>query len=219
MEQKNPNRKRYNRPRGVREDDHVIIMISTEQVKELRDKTGISVMQCKKALENAGGDMSKALEMLKAKGAEIASKKSGRALASGAIAAYIHGNATVGAMVLLLCETDFVARNEEFKSLAYDIAMHVTAMNPEFVSLKDITEERRAETRLLFEKEVKESDKPKEIQEKMLAGKMETYFKERTLREQPFIKNPEQTIGELVTGAIQKFGENIDIGQFVRFSV
>lgn len=194
-------------------------MVTTDQVKELRDKTGISVMQCKKALDDSGGDMDKALHLLKAKGAEIASKKSARVLKSGTVAAYVHSNGAVGAMVLLLCETDFVARNEEFKTLAYDIAMHVTAMSPEFVSEKDITTEAKEKAQELFQKEVDESDKPPAIKEKMLSGKINTYFKERTLLSQQFIKESEKTIGDLITEAIQKFGENIEVGQYVRLSI
>lgn len=194
-------------------------MVSADQVKELRDKTGISVMQCKKALEDARGDFETALQFLKAKGVEIASKKSERALKAGTIAAYVHGNGSVGAMVMLLCETDFVGRNEEFKSLAYEIAMHVTAMNPEFLSEKEITDEEKQKVTALFEKEVEESGKSPEIKEKMLAGKAETYFKERTLLDQPFIKDPNQTIGDLLTAAVQKFGENIEIGKYLRLGL
>ena len=112
-------------------------MISADQVKELRNKTGISVMQCKKALEDADGDLDKALEILKTEGAEIASKKGDRALGSGTIAAYLHGGGTIGVMVELACETDFVARNEDFKALAHDIAMHVAAMNPDYLGIKE----------------------------------------------------------------------------------
>ena len=194
-------------------------MVSTDQVKELRDKTGISVMQCKKALEDAGGDMEKALGLLKAKGAEIALKKGNRALKSGTVTAYIHSNGNVGAMVLLSCETDFVARNEEFKALAYDIAMHITAMNPEFTAEKDITAEHKETARELFQKEVDDSEKPDNIKEKMLAGKINTYFKEKTLLDQQFIKDPEKTIGDLITASIQKFGENIEVAQFIRLSI
>ncbi len=193
--------------------------ITTDQVKALRDKTGISVMQCKKALEEAGGDMDKALAFLKAKGAEIASKKSSRELHSGAVASYVHSNNSVGAMVYLSCETDFVARNEEFKTLAHDIAMHITAMNPQFVSDKDITAHDKENIRKLFEKEVAESGKPAEIQKKMLDGKVATYFKERTLLDQPFIKDPDHTIGDVLTGAIQKFGERIQVERFVRLTI
>ena len=194
-------------------------MITTDQVKALRDKTGISVMQCKKALENAEGDMEKALQILKAKGVEIASKKSDRALQAGTVASYVHNNGSVASLVLLLCETDFVARNEEFKTLARDIAMHVTAMNPEFVSQKDITPLSMEKAREVFAKEVEAVDKPQELKEKMLAGKIDSYFKERTLLDQAFIKNTDQTIQTLLTEAIQKFGENIEIGKFVRCGV
>ena len=194
-------------------------MITTDQVKALRDKTGISVMQCKRALEDSGGDMDKALQLLKTKGAEIASKKSDRALHSGIIASYVHGNNAVGAMVILMCETDFVARNEEFKALAHDIAMHVTAMNPQFVSEKDITADDKERTRELFQKEVTESGNPPEIQKKILEGKLNTYFKEQTLLDQLFIKDSDHTIQDLLTGAIQKFGERIEIERFIRLNV
>jgi len=126
-------------------------MISTDQVKELRDKTGISVMQCKRALDDAEGDIEKAIEILKTKGAEIALKKGNRSLQSGTIAAYIHGNGAIGVMVELACETDFVARNEEFKALAHDIAMHVAAMNPEFTSEKDVADADREKMFLIIQ--------------------------------------------------------------------
>ncbi len=149
-------------------------MITTEQIKELRDKTGLSVMQCKKALESAAGDMQKALEFLKAAGAEIAAKKGERALGAGVVATYIHGGGTIGSMIELNSETDFVAKNPEFGALAQEIAMQVAAMNPETVV---------------------------------------------SLLEQPYIKNPGDTIGGLIQGAIQKFGENIAIRRFTRFAL
>ncbi|MFA5987482.1 MAG: elongation factor Ts [Candidatus Paceibacterota bacterium] len=194
-------------------------MITTEQIKQLRDDTGVSVMQCKKALEEAGGDMVKALAVLKKKSSDIATKKSDRALKAGVVAAYIHSNGTLGAMVELNCETDFVAKNEEFKALAYDIAMHVAAANPEFVKADDVPEEAKSKMIELFKEEVEKSGKPKEIQAKMLDGKVSTYLKERTLVDQPFIKNPDETIGDLVKKAVQKFGENTSIGKIARFSV
>ncbi len=150
-------------------------MISMEQVKELRDKTGISVMQCRKALEEADGNMEKALELLKEKSADIASKKGDRELGSGAVASYVHSNGTIGAMVILMSETDFVSKNKEFTDLAREIAMQVAAVSPE------------------------EGNIP-------------------ALLEQPFIKNPDQTIADLITSAIQKFGEKIEIARFSRFS-
>lgn len=193
--------------------------VTTEEIKALRDKTGISVMQCKKALEEAQGDAEKALTILRSKGKEIASKKGERTLGSGIIASYIHSNGAVGAMVELSCESDFVAKNEEFKTLAYDIAMHTVALNPKFVSDAQIKDEDRTAIAALFTEEVAKSGKPKDIQVKMLEGKLGTYFKEQTLLDQPFIKNPDITVKGLVDSAIQKFGERIEVARFVRFSV
>lgn len=191
--------------------------ITTEQVKELRDKTGISIMQCKKALEEAGGDMEKALVILQKKGAEIASKKSDRTLGAGTIASYIHSNGAVGAMVELVSETDFVSKNAEFKTLAYDIAMHVAASKPEFLNKDEIDETAKKNATEVFQKEVE--GKPKEMKAKILEGKLNSYFADKILLEQPFIKNPELTINQLVQNAIQKFGEKIEVARFARFAV
>ncbi len=193
--------------------------ITTETIKELRDQTGISVMQCKKALEEAKGDMEKAVMILKKKSGEIASKKAGRSLGSGTIVAYIHAGGSVGSMIELACETDFVAKNEEFKQLAYDIAMHAAATNPEFISPDDISPEDKNKAMEMFKKEVAESDKPKEIKKKMLEGKLSSYFNERTLLEQSFVKNPDVTIKGLLESAVQKFGERTEITNFTRFSI
>lgn len=160
--------------------------ITTELVKELRDKTGVSVMQCKKALEEAGGDMEKATALLMSKSAEQALKKADRTLGAGTIGAYIHSTGNVGTMVELLCETDFVAKNEEFKALARDIAMHVSASDPKFLKVDDEGAEAEPESVLLT---------------------------------QPFIKNPDVTITNLVQQATQKFGEKIEVSRFVRFSI
>lgn len=192
-------------------------MITTEQIKELRDSTGISVMQCKKALEEAGGDMEKALIILRKKGGDIAAKKADRTLGAGIVAAYIHGNASVGSMVELSCETDFVAKNEEFKVLAYDIAMHVAALNPLYVKIEDVAAEDTVKAKEVFAKEVE--GKPLAIQEKIMQGKLASYFGEKTLLEQPFIKNPEVTIKGLIESGVQKFGEKIEVARFSRFSV
>ena len=193
--------------------------ITTEEIKALRDKTGISVMQCKKALEEAQGDAQKALAILQSKGKEIASKKGQRSLGAGIIASYIHNNGAVGAMVELSCESDFVAKNDEFKALAYDIAMHTAALNPKFVSHTHIQDEERAAITTLFTEEVAKSGKPKDIQAKMLQGKLGTYLKEQTLLDQLFVKNPDITVGGLIDGAIQKFGERIEVARIARFSV
>jgi len=191
--------------------------ITSAQIKELRDQTGISVMQCKKALEEAGGDMEKALIILKKKRSEAADKKSDRTLGAGTVGSYVHNTNEVAALVLLSCETDFVSKNEEFLSLARDIAMHVAALNPKFISRAEIDAETIKKAKEVFSAEV--IDKPAEMQEKILEGKLNAYFKEQILLEQPFIKNGDTTIGELVNGAVQKFGENVVVSEMRRISV
>lgn len=192
-------------------------MITTEQIKELRDITGVSVMECKKALEEAQGDKEKAIIILRKKSKTVADKKADRTLAAGVVASYIHNTGTVGAMVELACETDFVARNEEFKKLAYDIAMHVAALSPEYLNKEDIPEAAREKAIEVFKAEV--LDKPKEIQDKILEGKLEAYFGEKILLSQPFIKDSTVTIQNLVDAAVQKFGEKTRVTRFVRFSI
>jgi elongation factor Ts len=194
-------------------------MVTTDQIKALREKTGVSVMQCKKALEEAGGDMEKATILLHKLSGKAAEKKADRELGAGCVASYVHANGTVGAMVELLCETDFVAKNDEFKALAYDIAMHVAAAAPEYLAMEDVSDEERAKAEAAFKKEVEESDKPEDIKEKMLEGKIANYLKEKVLLEQSFIKNPDVTIDALTNQAVQKFGEKTRVGRFVRFSV
>ncbi len=193
------------------------MMITTELIKQLRDKTGVSVMQCKKALEEAGGDIEKAIVVLQKNSKATALKKLDRVLGSGIIRAYVHGAGTVAAMIELSCETDFVANNEEFKTLAYEIAMHVAAANPEFLKKEDIGEEAKKTATEVFAEEVK--GKPEDLKQKILEGKLASYFSERILMEQPFIKNGELKISNLIESAIQKFGEKIEITRFARFSV
>ncbi len=192
-------------------------MVTTEQIKDLRDKTGVSVMQCKKALEEAGGDMEKALVILQKKSKDIASKKSDRTFGAGVVASYVHSSQTVGALVELVCETDFVSKNEEFKALARDIAMHITAANPEFLKDSDISEAAKATASEVFVKEVE--GKPENIKAQILEGKLNAFFKERTLLDQSFVKNADLTIAGLIDSAIQKFGEKIEVARFVRFGV
>jgi len=191
--------------------------ITSAQLKELREKTGISVMQCKTALQEAGGDMDKAIIILKKKRSEAADKKSDRTLAAGAVGSYIHNTNEVAALVLLSCETDFVSKNEEFIDLAKDIAMHVAATNPNYINKEDLPEEAITKAKEVFASEVE--GKPAEMQEKIMEGKLASYFKDQILMEQDFIKNPEHTIAEMVTGAVQKFGENVSIAQISRVSV
>ena len=192
-------------------------IITTEQIKALRDQTGVSVMQCKKALEEAGGDTEKALVILRKKSGELSAKKADRTFGAGTIQAYVHANGSVASLVELNCETDFVSNNEEFKTLARDIAMHVTATNPKFLSKEQITEADMAAAKSVFAEEVK--NKPAAMQEKILQGKLDTYFAEMVLLNQPFIKNPELTIQALIDSAMQKFGEKTAIARFKRFKV
>jgi elongation factor Ts len=189
--------------------------ISTDVLKALRDKTGVSVMQCKKALEEAGGDLDKAEVILRKRSGAAADKKSDRDLAAGAVSSYIHGG-EIGAMVLLSCETDFVARNEEFPLLAREIAMQVAASNPTYLNEADIAPEAQEAAKAVFMEEVK--DKPEEMREKILEGKMASYFKDQVLMNQPYIKDESKTVRDLITEASQKFGERVEITRFTRFS-
>ncbi len=191
-------------------------MADIVEVKKLRDLTGISIMQCKKALEEVGGDIEKAKIVLQKRGSAVAEKKAGRTLGAGIVASYIHNTKDVGAMVILSCETDFVAKNEEFIALGRDIAMHVVASRPLFLKKEDITPEEQKKAEEVFAKEVE--GKPEELKEKILQGKLDAYFKEKILTQQSFIKNPDVTIQDLINTATQKFGEKMEITNFVRFS-
>jgi elongation factor Ts len=187
-----------------------------DQVKELRDKTGISIMQCKKALEDANGDMDKAMIYLQKKGAETAAKKADRTLKSSRIVSYVHGAGAVGVLVELCSESDFVSKHEDFQQLAYDIAMQIAATDPAYIKKEDVSAEEKAKVLDAFADEVK--DKPEAMKEKILNGKIDAFFKEKIILEQDFIKDPSVTINTLIQNAIQKFGEKIEIARFVRFS-
>jgi elongation factor Ts len=192
-------------------------MATTEEIKTLRDLTGVSIMQCKKALEEAGGDIEKAKVILRKQSSAIASKKSDRALGAGIATAYVHaGGAVVGAVVLS-CETDFVSKNEAFVKLAYDIAMHVAAMGPRFIARTDVKEEDLKAAREVFAKEA--AAVPEIAREKAIEGKVDSYLRERVLLEQPFVKDQGVTIRELIDSAVQKFGEKIEVTRMERLSV
>jgi len=189
--------------------------ISLDTVKQLRDKTGVSIMQCRKALEEAEGDMDKAEVILKKRSGAAADKKADRELGAGAIGVYVHGT-EIGAMVLLSCETDFVGKNEEFVALAREVAMQAAATSPSYLSEEDISEEAKAAAHAVFVEEVK--DKPADMQEKILAGKMASYFKDMVLMNQSYIKDESKTVRDLLNEATQKFGERVEISKFARFS-
>lgn len=191
-------------------------MISSDVVKELRDKTGISVMQCKAALEEAGGDMEKALMLLRKKGSSIADKKGDRVLASGIFQTYTHSNKKVASVVELLSETDFVSKHEDFAKLAYDIALQVAATNPEYKSRADVPEEMMTKIKEMYVAEV--AGKPENLKETILSGKIDAYLKNIVLLEQVYIKDDSLTVKQLIDNAVQKFGERIEIGDYKRFS-
>ncbi len=202
---------------SIEDENQMTRTITIEDIKNLRDQTGISVMQCKKALEEAEGDIEKALVILRKKSGELAAKKGDRVFRAGTVQAYIHANGLVGTIVELLCESDFVSNTDEFKTLARDIAMHVTATNPKFNKRDDITEVDRKTAEEVFAAEVK--DKPMAVRAKILEGKLDAYFKEMVLMEQSFIKNADLTIQALVDNASQKFGEKMAVSRFRRFKV
>lgn len=188
-------------------------------LKQLRDKTGVSVMLCKKALDEAKGDFEKALKILEIKSKAAAFKKSERETKAGAIDGYIHSNRKVGVLIELRSETDFVAKNELFQKLAHDLAMHIAASNPKFVKKELIPEEIKQEARKIYEEEVSGLDKPKELREKIIEGKLNTHLNEMALYEQPFVKDQDKKVGEVIEEAILKFGENIEVARFCRFEL
>lgn len=194
-------------------------MSSIEAVKQLREKTGAGIVEVKKALEEAGGDEEKAITLLKKRGEAKALKRTDREAHEGIVTTYIHSNARVGVMLTLLCETDFVARNEDFKELGRDLAMHIAALAPMYLSSEDVPAELVAKERVIWEEQVKSEGKPAEIAEKILAGKEKKFRDEISLLSQSFVKDPSKTVGELVTENIHKIGEKIQVGKFVRYEI
>ncbi len=192
-------------------------MATTEEIKALRDITGVSVMVCKKALEEAGGDIEKAKVILRKISAQVAGKKSDRTLGAGTIAAYTHAGGQVVGVVVLASETDFVSKNADFIKLAYDIAMHVAAMAPQFKTRDDVKEDDIRAASEVFAKEVENIPEAKRAV--ALQGKIDSYLKDKVLLDQPFVKDPGVTIGELVSQAVQKFGEKVEVVRMERFSV
>ena len=196
------------------------MVISAETVKELREKTGSGIMDCKRALQEAKGDMEKAVEILRKKGLAAAGKKAGRATKEGVIYSYIHPGNKIGVLLELNCETDFVARTEEFIQLAKDICMHIAALSPSYIKKEDIPLEEIEKEKEIYAAQLKESGKPQHIIEKIIEGKLEkTFFAEKCLLKQTFIKDTKKTIAELLAEKISKFGENIVIKRFTRYQL
>lgn len=194
-------------------------MSNAEIIKQLRAQTGAGIMDVKEALDESGDNAEKALELLRKKGLKVAAKKQDRVAKEGLVESYLHGTGKVGSLVALACETDFVARNEEFKQLAKDIALHVTAMDPLYVSSEDVPEDVLAKEREIYAEQMKGDSKPPEVMEKILDGKVKKYFEQVCLLNQPFVKDDSKTIGDLVTEATAKLGEKIEVKNFVRFAL
>lgn len=191
--------------------------IDAKTVKELRDKTGAGMMDCKKALEEADGDAAEALQFLRTKGMATADKKSGRTANEGLVHSYVHQGGKLGALVEVNCETDFVARNNEFQEFVHDLAMHIAASAPVWVSREDVPEEEMERERSVYASQAKEMGKPDHVVDKIAAGKMDKWLEEVVLLEQPFVKDTDKTVDELRREVIARIGENIEIGRFVRY--
>ena len=193
--------------------------ISAAMVKELRSQSGAGIMECKSALKETQGDVEEAITFLRKRGLAKADKKSDRQTSEGVIGSYIHQGGKVGVMLQLNCETDFVANTPDFQALVKDIAMHIAAAKPRFAAREEVTEGVLEKEREIFVHQAKESGKPENIIEKIVTGKMEKFYEENCVLEQPFIKDTNVTIGELIKQKIALLGENINIGQFSRFEI
>lgn len=192
---------------------------SAENIKELRERTAAGFLDCKKALTESKGDMEKAAVYLREKGLAAAAKKAGRVASEGLVTSYIHSGGKVGVLLEVNCETDFVARNEDFIELVKDIAMHIAAMSPQYVRRSEVPANVIETEKQIYAAQAKESGKPANVIEKMVEGKLEKFFKEACLLEQTFVKNPDVTIEKLVTNAIAKIGENISVRRFARYKL
>jgi len=193
--------------------------ISAAQVKELREKTGAPMMDCKQALTEAKGDMEQAVVVLRKKGVSVAAKKAARVTSEGSVASYIHAGGKIGVLVEINCESDFVARTEDFKELVHDIAMHIAASDPKYIRREDVTAEDFAREKDIALARAIASGKPANIAEKMVEGKMAKFYEEVCLLEQPFIKDQTVSIAQLIATKIGKLGENIAVRRFARFKV
>ena len=194
-------------------------MISIDQVKQLRQQTGVSVSECKKALEETQGDLSKAKELLRKWGKEVADKKSERETSEGVVDSYVHTNKKVGVLVELNCETDFVAKSDDFKNLANQLCLQIVGMKPLFLAKEDIPEKFLDGERKIYEEQVKNSGKPKKITDQIVEGKLEKYKEQVSLLSQPWVKDQSKTVGELLEEYIAKLGENISIKRFARYEI
>jgi elongation factor Ts len=195
------------------------MVITSKMVKDLRDKTQAGMMDCKKALEKTSGDMEKAVDLLRQKGLAVAAKRAGRATSEGVIETYIHAGGKLGVMVELGCETDFVAKNDDFKDFARGIAMHIAAANPVSISREEVPENVLIREKDIYVQQALDSGKPEAIIEKMVTGKLEKFLAEVVLLEQKYVKNPDLSIQDMLNDLVGKMGENISIKRFARFQI
>jgi len=195
------------------------VNISAAQVKELREKTGAPMMDCKQALNESKGDLEQAVVILRKRGVSVAAKKATRVTSEGSVASYIHAGGKIGVLVEVNCESDFVARTEDFKELVHDIAMHIAASDPKFVRKEDVTPEAFEREKDIYRAQAAATGKPPQVVEKIVEGKMSKFYEEVCLYEQPFIKDQTVSISQLIATKIVKLGENISVRRFARFKV
>jgi elongation factor Ts len=193
--------------------------VNASVVKELREKTGAGVMDCKKALAESSGDLEKAVDYLRQKGLAAAAKKMSRVAAEGLVGAYIHAGGKIGVMVELNCETDFVARTPEFQALLKDIAMQVAAASPRYIRREDVPADEIERERAIYRTQVLEQGKPEKIVDKIVEGKLDRFYSEICLLEQAFIKDPDRKVADLLQGAVARLGENIQVRRFMRYQI
>jgi len=193
--------------------------VSAAEVKELREKTGAGMLDCKKALEEANGDMTRAMEILREKGLAAAAKKAGRITTEGLVESYIHGGGRIGVLVEVNCETDFVAKTDQFREFVRDIAMHIAASNPKYIRREDVPQEVLDKEREILRAQALNEGKPEKVVDKIVEGRIAKYFEENCLLEQQFVKDPDKTIQELLNEKISTIGENITIRRFARFEL
>ena len=191
--------------------------ITAKMVKELRDKTGAPMMDCKQALAATGGNLENAVDELRKKGVASAAKRAGRATAEGAVGSYIHAGGKIGVLVEIACETDFVARTDDFQGLMKDVAMHIAAADPRFVRREQVTARLLEREEAVHREQAVASGKPEQVIERIVTGRMEKFFSENVLLDQAFVKNPDISVGELVGETVGKLGENIQVRRFARF--
>ena len=193
--------------------------VTASMVKELREKTGAGMMDCKQALTDCAGDLEKAVEFLRKKGLATAQKRAGRAVSEGTVQSYIHMGGKIGVLVEVGCESDFVAKNDEFREFTRNIAMHIAATNPVSIRREDVSQDIIAREMDIYRAQALESGKPEKILDKIAAGKLEKFYKENCLMNQAYVRNPDITIEDLLNELIAKIGENITIKRFARFEV